>query len=596
MDLETHALTTIPTILDTHPDPKPWSQIRGGMDGRLYLQSYLPRTTALDETKLAIINRYDLQSQVWTDIPILRSWLTRIPDDAYISTKFIIGVNESGFIYYGMDWSDPASGSPHIDVLKISPAGELIWHITEMEMGSLSLPLRLLANDYFLLDDGNDFEIAPLQDINKCLTPSSTEQLIMALKQATDTTTICLVSGATYTLDTFQTDFFGKTGLPPIRNWIIIEGNGATIERATTAPDFFRLFGVDDGNLTLKNLTLRGGIIDQNAGAALVNVGGKVTLENVTIADNVAVSQGGGIYNYGGTMVITSSRFMGNTAMVGAGALFNWGGRVTISNSCFTNNTAPDGFSVKQLDGTTNAPNNWWGSADGPAGSGAGQGDGVNEGIVFDPFLTTAPLHCGGTPIEPTPTSFEATSSETLAELLSAPNCSSACWLGITPGDLETTIEEQLTAANIEFSKEEFGISGDMFSYDITEDYFHPLVRSDIPITIFAGQGYVAVIYIFVKDLSVNDVIHTYGDPTMLVETGAASVTFVYPQYGLAFSVLRENSDFIDRIQITSAEGIINGYINNAYFDIFPPCTDATQLCAITTATPTPVVTPTSHP
>jgi WD40 repeat protein len=267
---------------------------------------------------------------------------------------------------------------------------------------------------------GNIATPTPTPTVADCdAAPTSSAEFIATLSQAGGTTTICLAPDATYTLDTFQTDFFGKTGLPPIQGNITIEGNGAIIERAANTTEFFRLFGVSStGSLTLKNITLRGGNIDQNAGAAMVNVGGTVTLENVTITDNAATnasdSQGGGIYNYFGTVTISGSRFTNNTAVVGAGALFNWGGTVSVNDSCFMGNTAPDGFSVKQLDGTTNAANNWWGSADGPAGNGAGQGDGVNEGIVFDPFLISAPIHCGGTPVE-TPT-FTPTFTETPTE------------------------------------------------------------------------------------------------------------------------------------------------------------------------------------
>jgi len=64
----------------------------------------------------------------------------------------------------------------------------------------------------------------------------------------------------TYTLtDTFAYAD-GPNGLPSITSEIIIEGNGAVIERDSAAEERFRLFHISSaGNLTLNNTTVRGG-------------------------------------------------------------------------------------------------------------------------------------------------------------------------------------------------------------------------------------------------------------------------------------------------------------------------------------------------
>ncbi|MFQ6044359.1 MAG: hypothetical protein ACE5PV_26200 [Candidatus Poribacteria bacterium] len=84
-------------------------------------------------------------------------------------------------------------------------------------------------------------------------------------------------------------DDTGPNGLPCVTSKIVINGNGATIERlrATGTPDF-RIFEVTStGNLTLYDLTIQNGrIVAPNGGA---NGGG-------------GGSFGGGIFNNGGTV------------------------------------------------------------------------------------------------------------------------------------------------------------------------------------------------------------------------------------------------------------------------------------------------------
>ena len=131
---------------------------------------------------------------------------------------------------------------------------------------------------------------------------------INAANHAAQPTTIVLKQFTTFTFTQQDNDSFGSTALPVITATITIEGNGAIIERSpdVTTPKF-RLFNVHSdyrsifGNLTLRNLTLRGGYITGGNGAsggggaaglggAIFN-DGKLRLENVTLTQNTA--QGG---------------------------------------------------------------------------------------------------------------------------------------------------------------------------------------------------------------------------------------------------------------------------------------------------------------
>jgi hypothetical protein len=241
----------------------------------------------------------------------------------------------------------------------------------------------------------------------------SLSEMFIAIEDANQTgvpTTVCLAPGGTYTLTSGFADFFGPTGIPPVTGNVTIVGDGATIQRDPAAFAYFRIFGVEDpGVLTLENLTLQNGLIDQNAGGAIVNVGGTVNLNGVNLLNNEAASptdsQGGAIFNYFGTLNASNSRILNNRAAVGAAAIFNVGGTVTISDSCIVNNYAPDALAVTNAEAEDiHAVNNWWGAADGPSGNGPGSGDGVSVGVLFDPFLTVAPADCPASSPPPTPT------------------------------------------------------------------------------------------------------------------------------------------------------------------------------------------------
>lgn len=131
---------------------------------------------------------------------------------------------------------------------------------------------------------------------------------------------VVTLSAATYTLDVADNYWYGPNGLPPIGDDITIEGNGAVLRRNPSNDDGvfgrrFRFFfvsrrtltdgiavvgGVDRARLTLRDLTLRGGLARggrASAGGGGGGMGGAVfnqgflELERVTFYANAA--QGG---------------------------------------------------------------------------------------------------------------------------------------------------------------------------------------------------------------------------------------------------------------------------------------------------------------
>jgi len=135
-----------------------------------------------------------------------------------------------------------------------------------------------------------------------------------------------VLAGGTYTLTAINNYQWGPNGIPAITSHIIIEGNGAIIERSAAAltPNFRlffveRVFDVDFNiisSLTLKNVLLRNGLAQggnggnsltgggggggAGVGGAILNFGGLI-IENSTLVNNIAKGgNGGGIGGDGG--------------------------------------------------------------------------------------------------------------------------------------------------------------------------------------------------------------------------------------------------------------------------------------------------------
>jgi hypothetical protein len=178
--------------------------------------------------------------------------------------------------------------------------------------------------------------------LTDCL-PASLATAITQANAVVGPSTITLMGGCTYTVATRNNFWYGPNGLPPITNDITIDGTqqGAIIERSSVAATpTFRLFYVAGatlppklaGKLTLKNLTLRGGLAQGgNSSVAQVTGGGglgaggaifahgDVILSGVTLQGNGAI--GGSSGAPGGAVVCGGGGGLGGDAfgVVGGG-------------------------------------------------------------------------------------------------------------------------------------------------------------------------------------------------------------------------------------------------------------------------------------
>ncbi len=154
--------------------------------------------------------------------------------------------------------------------------------------------------------------------------------------------TIQLAAASNYTLpDADPVD--ASNGLPQITSTILIEGNGATIERGGNlactlhgtldAAEFRLLRTVSPANLTLRDLTLRNGCIDgpsnNNFGGVIRNgAGATMTIVRSAVVGSAAGSGGAGGIDNAGTLTVLNSTVQGNTALGQGGGIRNQAGGV----------------------------------------------------------------------------------------------------------------------------------------------------------------------------------------------------------------------------------------------------------------------------
>ncbi|NEO64165.1 MAG: hypothetical protein F6J98_28645 [Moorea sp. SIO4G2] len=138
-----------------------------------------------------------------------------------------------------------------------------------------------------------------------------------------------------------------------------IEGNGANI--TVDANGQSRVFNVNDGNgspdqtVGINGLTITGG--NASSGGGIYN-NEILTINNSTIANNVAASFGGGIYIFGsGTANIANSTIANNQASDGGGIEI-LGGTANIANSTIVKNQGSNiGGGIDVYNGTANIAN-----------------------------------------------------------------------------------------------------------------------------------------------------------------------------------------------------------------------------------------------
>ena len=242
--------------------------------------------------------------------------------------------------------------------------------------------------------------LEPLEDrtLFASYAAANVAELIAAINAANASAaadTITLAAGKTFSLSAVHNTDNGANGLPRVtdRGGLTILGAVTAIERsAASGTPAFRLFDVAArASLTLRNLTLQGGLTPSQGGA--IYNGGTLALDGVTVQNNAARGApghgtllggvdapggdalGGGVYS-SGDLTITGGTFLNNQAIGGrgqdsrvlysgdgnktitsssrggngyGGAVYIAGGTASITASTFTANTAAGGDSGAPL-------------------------------------------------------------------------------------------------------------------------------------------------------------------------------------------------------------------------------------------------------
>jgi len=151
----------------------------------------------------------------------------------------------------------------------------------------------------------------------------------------------------TYTVTTPAVVSNGNNyAVPIVTQPLTINGNGATLERSSSAATPFRILGTVN-TLTVNDLTIKGGTLTANGQGgggivALLGATQTLTLNRDVITGNVTngtSSSGGGVGQIGGNLVINNTKFTGNSSKLDGGAIFAQNAATTIVNSVFGDGT-----------------------------------------------------------------------------------------------------------------------------------------------------------------------------------------------------------------------------------------------------------------
>lgn len=178
------------------------------------------------------------------------------------------------------------------------------------------------------------FTVSNLDDAG----PGSLRQAILDANGAAGADVIEFQAGLTGTIVL-------TSGQLAITDSVDIQGPGAA-SLAVSGNDASRVFYLYNGSalldVTISGLTVTEG--SANIGAGIANFDENLTLDGVTVADNVASGDGGGLWADGFSMTLTirDSVFSGNSAGNAGGAIYieDTGGPLLIQNTRITGNDA----------------------------------------------------------------------------------------------------------------------------------------------------------------------------------------------------------------------------------------------------------------
>lgn len=168
----------------------------------------------------------------------------------------------------------------------------------------------------------------------------SLRSVVQHVNGGEDIGAVVVLSPEVYSLTRIGFDDTSLNGDLDVQNNMRFSGFGS-LATAIDGEGLNRVFHVLFGAPIFNDLTLRNGNAAGDpfdAGGALLNISGAVTLTGVAVRDSSAAN-GGGVYS-GGTTTIEGSTIAGNSAATSGGGLVVSFGTATIRESFFVNNSA----------------------------------------------------------------------------------------------------------------------------------------------------------------------------------------------------------------------------------------------------------------
>lgn len=175
----------------------------------------------------------------------------------------------------------------------------------------------------------------------------------------------------------------------------------------------------------------------------------------------------------------------------------------------------------------------------------------------------------------------------TLRDVFSAPDCDSACFLGIEPElTSQTQLEAILKDSNIHYDIYPIGFEAGSVSYDFLPPPMDFIDSTDPDgVGVLVASGIVYQMFLPLADVPVDAVLEAYGAPARIISD--TSMVLVYPSEGIAFDVSLTDSTVVKYAWISSAEGIESMFMEPTLYPDIRPCTELANLCSIAIAAPT---------
>jgi predicted outer membrane repeat protein len=282
------------------------------------------------------------------------------------------------------------------------------------------------------------------------------------------------------------------TALPPIVYPLTIHGNGAILTRDENAEPFRFFELMVNSTLTMNNITIQNGDVQDDWGGAIYSMNASITLDNTHFINNHS-DNGGAIYFTLGRIDITNSKFINNTSTGNGGALFIDSSRSLIQSSHFEGNQSDgnggglyayfativirDGFFIKNR-ATGNGNGNWGGGV---------FANHVNLTITESQFYQNEAPHNGGAVgvVNPILAGIDPEEDDMLQQIQDTPFVSDM--LTSIPG-FQATLEAHPSGIYVDFN-EDIQIHNNCFANNATHDPLEPNWTSGIHASAAVADG-----------------------------------------------------------------------------------------------------------